>query len=89
MKGSDTDVVDYVNIEYTYKGPCDCTDQNMCQSSGFNQTNTNFTISDLQEYSRYLFKITAYNQIGPSSSKEMNVTTFPASKYYLMKLLKY
>ena len=86
MKGSDMDVVDNVTIEYMYKGPCDCMDQNItCQwkQTIASTTNTS-TISDLQEYSRYLFKITAYNQVGLSPSVEMNATTLPASKYKLM-----
>ena len=77
------DVVDYVTILYMYAGPCNCPDQEMCQRSQLNKTATaNYSIiSNLQEHSRYLFKITAYNQAGPSTSNEMNITTLPAGKW--------
>ena len=79
---NDMDVVDYVTIEYMYAGPCNCPDQEMCQWSQFNETATaNYSIiSNLQEYSRYLFKITAYNQAGSNPPNETNVTTLPAGK---------
>ena len=81
MAGQETDMVDYVTIEYMYIGPCNCSDlqPDMCQWSGINNTST---ISNLQEHSRYLFKVTANNPAGLSSSAKMNVTTLSTSKHY-------
>ena len=82
--------VDYVTIQYTYAGPCNCSDQVMCQWNQLNETATaNYSvISDLQEYSTYLFKITAYNPAGPSGSNEKNVTTLSAGKRLMMNVVK-
>ena len=81
MMDHDRDVVDYVTIEYIYKGPCKCHDQEMCRFNIMENSTANFSIiSNLQDYSTYLFKITAYSQAGPSASSEMNITTLPAGK---------
>jgi hypothetical protein len=90
MIESDINEVDYVTIQYMYAGPCDCPDQMMCPWNQLNETaSANYSIiSDLQEHSRYLFKITAYNQAGPSASNEMNVTTLSAGKCLVMNAVK-
>ena len=88
MIENDIKEVDYVTIQYMYAGPCNCPDQVMCQWNQLNETATaNYSIiSDLQEYSTYLFKITAYNPAGPSGSNEINVTTLSTSKCLIMNV---
>lgn len=84
MKGHNTDIVDNVTLEYMYIGPCNCSDQpSLCQRKTLNfgeLTNSTTNISNLQEHSKYLFKITASNPAG-SHSTVMNVTTLSSSKY--------
>jgi hypothetical protein len=81
--------VDYVTIQYIYAGPCNCTEM-MCQWILLNKTaaDNNSTISHLQEYSTYLFQITAHNPAGPSASNEMNVTTLSAGNCLLLYIVK-
>ena len=82
MKENSSDMVDGVTIEYMYEGPCD-------RSKYLSQSSTNvegefddtITISDLQEYSEYSFKIRAENLAGTSYSNEMRVTTLSASRF--------
>ena len=92
MIENDINKVDYVTIQYMYAGPCSCPDQVMCQWNQLNETVTqsaNYSIiSDLQEYSTYLFKITAYNPAGPSGSNGKNVTTLSAGKHLMMNVVK-
>ncbi len=82
--------VDCVTIQYMYVGPCNCLDQMMCPRNQLNETaSASYSIiSDLQEHSTYLFKITAYNPAGPSASNEMNVTTLSAGNCLLMYIVK-
>ena len=88
MIENDINKVDNVTIQYMYVGPCNCPDQVMCQWSQLNKMATaNYSIiSDLQEHSRYLFKITAYNPAGHNTSNEKNVTTFSAGKCLMMNV---
>jgi hypothetical protein len=81
---------DYVTIQYMYAGPCNFPDQTMCTQNQLNETSSaNYSIiSDLQEHSTYLFKITAYNSAGPSASNERNVTTLSAGNCLLMYIVK-
>jgi hypothetical protein len=90
MIENDINEGDYVTIQYMYAGPCDCPDQTMCPRNQLNETaSANYSIiSDLQEYSTYLFKIIAHNPAGPSASNEMNVTTLSAGNCLLMYIVK-
>lgn len=78
MQANDVDEVDNITIEYSYAGPCTCSDQERCQSSSF-ITDTSIIFSNLQEYSQYSFKITAFNKAGSSPQITMSVKTYPSS----------
>ena len=81
-KRDETDVVDDIIIQYVYQGPCSCVNNmESCQWKSIdNSENGTFIVSNLQEYSTYLFRAIAYNPTGESPATEKNFTTLPAGK---------
>ena len=84
MKGHISDIVDGITIEYMYEGPCNRSKYpylNQLFTIHVKELNDTITISDLQQYSEYSFKIRAENPAGTSYSNEMKVTTLSGSRF--------